>query len=70
MTSGLMSGIFACNVGVRQGENLSPILFSIFLNDFEKTLSEKYNGLTEINTLSKVLSTEDLEFFINMYDLL
>ena len=32
----LMSGIFSCNVGVRQGENLSPLLFSIFLNDFEK----------------------------------
>ena len=27
------SQFFSCNVGVRQGENLSPILFSIFLND-------------------------------------
>ena len=44
--------------------------FSLFLNDFEKTLSTKYNGLTEINTLSRVLSTDDLAFFINMYVLL
>ena len=66
----LISGVFACNMGVRQGENLSPLLFSIFLNDFEETLSKKYNGLTEINSLSKILSTEDMEFFINMYVLL
>ena len=51
----LKSGIFACNMGVRQGENLSPLLFSIFLNDFGETLSEKYNGLTELNSLSRIL---------------
>ena len=66
----MMSGMFACNMGVRQGENLSPLLFSIFLNDFESTLSKKYDRLTEIKTLSQILSTEDMEFFINMYVLL
>ena len=25
-----------CNVGVRQKENLSPVLFSLYLNDFEE----------------------------------
>ena len=66
----MISGIFACNMGVRQGENLSPLLFSIFLNDFQETLSKKYNGLTEINTLSNVLSTDEMAFFINMFVLL
>ena len=32
-SNGKMSEYFHCNVGVRQGENLSPLLFAIFLND-------------------------------------
>ena len=66
----MISGIFACNVGVRQGENLSPFLFAIFLNDFEKSLSDKYNGLTTITELSRLLSSDDIPFFLTMYTLL
>ena len=40
-----LSDTFACNVGVRQGENLSPLLFAIYLNDFESFLSERYEGI-------------------------
>ena len=65
-----ISGVFACNMGVRQGENLSPLLFALFLNDFEISLSRKYNGLTYINELSRILGTEDIDFFLNMYILL
>ena len=32
---------FDCMIGVRQGENLSPFLLSIFLNDLEHVLSSK-----------------------------
>ena len=38
-----------CNVGVRQGENLSPLLFAIYLNDFEEHITKSYPG---INLLS------------------
>ena len=66
----LISGLFSCNMGVRQGENLSPLLFAIFLNDFELSISQKYNGLTHFRDISRILSTDDIEFFINMYTML
>ena len=35
---GKLSSFFACSSGVRQGENLSPLLFSLFINDMEAHL--------------------------------
>ena len=37
--SGKTSGYFACETGVRQSENLSPLLLSIFLSDLRDNLS-------------------------------
>ena len=37
--NGCNSEFFKSSVGVRQGENLSPILFSLFLNDLNDFLS-------------------------------
>ena len=36
---GKLSEIFPCNMGVRQGENLSPLLFAVFLNDLQSSFS-------------------------------
>ena len=42
------SHYFNCNIGVRQGENLSPLLFAIYLNDFEYFISRHYNRLGQL----------------------
>ena len=33
----LIYGYFPFNIGVRQGANLSPLLFALFINDFKQS---------------------------------
>jgi len=66
-----LSNLFSCLIGVRQGENLSPLLFAIYLNDFELFLSRKYKGLgTVADDLRIHLSDDDVEVFFRLYVLL
>ena len=44
--NGEYSAFFQCNLVVRQGENLSPFLFSLYLNDLEHFLVS--NGFKEV----------------------
>ena len=73
-----ISKTFPSNVGVRQGENLSPLLFSLFLNDFEYSISRRsadtiqYRGLPFISQLyeQEMQDLADIDVFFRMYCLL
>ena len=68
--NGILSVItFACNLGVRQGEHLSPMLFAIILNDLGQFLSGKYGRLDFLSECVKSeLSDDDVEvFFLLIY---
>ena len=41
----MISDYCMCNIGVRQGVNLSPALFALFINDFTEYVSTAYGGL-------------------------
>ena len=59
------SSYFTCKSGVRQGENLSPILFSIFLNDLESHLVVR--GGTGINISPELNEQFWLKILVLLY---
>ena len=65
------SGSFSSNIGVRLGENLSPVLFPLFLNDLSEFISHAYNGLNNVSDMAHILlSNEDIEVYFKLYILL
>ena len=63
----LKSEFFSCDIGVRQGENLSPILFALYLNDFQNFLCTKYDGLIHVND---PLIHEETRVYLKLFTLL
>ncbi len=55
---------FLCNMGVRQGENLSPLLFAFFVNDMETHFIEY--GCNYLNFKDDTLNTY-LQLLVIMY---
>ena len=60
-----ISDFFACRNVVIQGENLSALLFGIFLNDLIQYISSRYQGLIILSTVThEMLSDETIGVYI------
>ena len=66
----IISHSFNCNIGVRQGDNISPLLYSLFINDFKSFLANRYNGLTGLSSLIQENLDMELKAYIRLYVLL
>ena len=65
MLNGNKSEFFNCEIGVRQGENLSPLLFSLYLNDLEDFLTSKNGSGIEID-----INEDQIELYIKLFAIL
>ena len=62
VVNGEQTEFFSCNVGLRQGEHLSPFPFAIYLNDLENFFLQ--NGLhSGVECLSSNLDDEVYIYF-------
>ena len=70
MNNGVQSEFFDSHVGLRQGENLSPLLFALFLNDMVTFFpSQKWNTLKFIEKLYND-SNDGINGMLNLFVLL
>ena len=66
--NGNKSEFFLCQNSLRQGENLSPFLFSLYLNDLEQFLSSSnVNGVSCINDEKEEKLGIYLKLFVLLY---
>ena len=68
--NGFLTDNFSCLIGARQGENLSPLLFSLYLNDLQQFLQDAHMGLKEISDLATDTFDNNICALLKLYILL
>ena len=65
----LCQTFFESNIGVRQGENISPFLFAVFLNDLESFLSSnpELQGVDCVTNAANNMIYMNLKIFVLLY---
>jgi hypothetical protein len=64
----MVKNIQTCNVGVRQEEKMFPVLFALFLNDFEEIV--QINDIDRLKSISDEIGTQFnyyLKLFVILY---
>ena len=68
--NGQLSQPFSSNAGVMQGDNLSPLLFAIYLNDFDQFLATRYSGISVPCPAPTKPNDVEINTFLRLYVLL
>ena len=68
MVNNVPSEFFNVQCGVRQGENLSPLLFALFLNDMKDSIINDVPGLATIidESVACNMSQSDISKLVNL----
>ena len=62
---------FGCDIGVRQGDNLSPLLFALYLNDLQEFLAMAYDGLGNASEyIKEFVQDNDVIVYLKLFTIL
>ena len=70
--NGNVSCSFPCSFGLRQGENLSPLMYAIYLNDVIDFIAHRTRGLVSLEREAQNvgMSADESEILLRMFILL